>query len=145
MEFEVRSQHFRQSEYSMAVRRGFEHLLLNEFGPEQRALGAATGTEAPRLAAQRQELLGAAVTSPPAVMLLEALLVGGLELVEVMIESREERGLLGMTRPVRRWFTDDDFEVSTPVRWTQFLRQLQLVRIVNKTQEITPSGTVNRR
>ncbi len=145
MEFEIRSQHLRQTENNLPMGHRPKHILLDELGPEQRALGAATGTEAPRLAAQRQELLGAAVTSPPAVMLLEALLVGGLELVEVMIESREERGLLGMTRPVRRWFTDDDFEVSTPVRWTQFLRQLQLVRIVNKTQEITPSGTVNRR
>ena len=131
MEFEVRSQHFRQSEYSMAVRRGFEHLLLNEFGPEKRPFDATGGTEAPRLAAQRQELLGAAVlaseareaskenttlkilpndlvgdASPPTEFLLEALFVDCFELFVVMIKDGKKRRLLGMARLVRRRLTD---------------------------------------
>ncbi len=81
----------------------FQHLLLNEFGPEKRALGAAGGTEGSCLAAQSEELLGAAIgafeageapqknaalevlpddlvddAAPPAVLLLEAFFVGGL-------------------------------------------------------------------
>ena len=104
----------------MAVRRGFEHLLLNEFGPEKRSFCTTRGTEAPRLAAQRQELLGAAVraseareaaeenttlkvlpndlvddASPAPVFFLKALCVGRFELVVVMIEHGEEGRLLG--------------------------------------------------
>ena len=115
----------------MAVRRGFEHLLLNEFGPEKRPFDATGGTEAPRLAAQRQELLGAAVlaseareaskenttlkilpndlvgdASPPTEFLLEALFVDCFELFVVMIKDGKKRRLLGMARLVRRRLTD---------------------------------------
>ncbi len=50
----------------MAVGNLVQHLLLNEFGPEERALGAAGGTEGPCLAAQREELLGATLPTTQA-------------------------------------------------------------------------------
>ena len=96
----------------MPVGHRTKHPLLYKLAPEKRALGTAAGTKASSLATQREQLLGPAFraseasessqegttgkvlpddfiddTSPPAVMLLEALLVGGLELVEVMIEE----------------------------------------------------------
>ena len=46
VKFEIGSQEFRQGENNMAMIDRFEHLLLNEFGPEKRAFGAATRAKA---------------------------------------------------------------------------------------------------
>jgi len=66
VELEVWPQHFRQSENSMAMRRGSKHLLLNELRPEKRALGAAAGTKTSCLATQREQLLCATFWAPEA-------------------------------------------------------------------------------